>query len=80
MTAFDELKARYAAEYEVHAEAGQELVAKGRYDEAERHHHAARLLAWSLVAEEDDKPPQDKNRRDWCYCVDCLLAQFRKVT
>ena len=40
---------------------------------------AARLLAWSLVAELDDKPPQDKNRRDWCYCPGCVLVPFRRI-
>lgn len=76
----DVLRAQYEAAYEKHAELEQLAVATGDMDGAEQHHRAALLLSWSLVAEIDDKPPQEKNRRDLCHCVACLLADgFRRV-
>ena len=74
-----EWQLRYEAAYEVHAEAGQLAAGRGDMEAVEAHHAAARLLAWSLVAELDDKPPQDKNRRDWCYCPGCVLVPFRRI-
>jgi hypothetical protein len=76
----DAVKAQYEKAYEAHAVAEQLAAIEGTMAEVEQHHRAALLLSWSLVAEIDDKPPKDKNRRDWCYCANCLLAQFRKVT
>lgn len=74
------MKAQYESAYNAHLKAERADAFAGKHDEADRHHEAGLLLSWSLVAEIDDKPPQDKNRRDWCYCANCLLATFRNVT
>lgn len=75
----DPLVAQYEAAYERHAVAEQVAALEGDIETATTHHKAALLLAWSLTAELDDKPPQDKNRRDWCYCPACVLVPFRRI-
>ena len=73
------LEAQYTSAYELHAEGEQLAVALGDFEGAAEHHKAALLIAWSLTAEIDDKPPNERTRRDWCHCVGCLLAQTRRV-
>lgn len=79
MDGLDALEAHYTAAYEMHAVAEQMAALAGDIETATSHHKAALLIAWSLTAELDDKPPQDKNRRDWCFCPACVLVPFRRI-
>ena len=70
----------YEDAFELHAEAEQLAAMKGDMASSKQHHDAARLLAWSLTAEIDDKEPTQGNRRDVCACKRCTFAQYRRVT